>query len=101
MDWPLVKESIATLQNYYPERLGSLYIVNYPFVINMLWKMVKPWLDARTAEKIQFLDVRKLPEFIDPSFLPTRFGGQSTFEKTDFVLGIETLQPGYIPPQKQ
>ena len=100
MDWPLVKEAISTLQNYYPERLGALYIVNYPFVINMMWKMVKPWLDARTAEKIQFVDLKQLNQAFNPQFLPVRLGGTSTYESTDYLLGIETLAPSYIPPQK-
>lgn len=100
MDWPLVKDGIATLQNFYPERLGALYIVNYPMVINMLWKMIKPWLDQRTSDKIQFVDTKRVKQFFEPKFLPKRYGGTSNYEEAvDYIIGVETLDPGYIPPQ--
>lgn len=99
MDWTFVKEAISTLQNHYPERLGTLYVVNHPFVVNMTWKMVKPWLEPTTVDKIQFCDINKLLQAFDRKHLPSRLGGTSNFESTDFILGLETLNPDYNPPQ--
>jgi len=99
MDWPFVKDAIQILQNFYPERLGALYVVNYPMIINMLWKMIKPWLDNRTSEKIQFVDNKTVRKYFDPERLPKRFGGLSKYEEQDFELGLETLEPLFVPPQ--
>lgn len=47
-----------------------------------LWEMCKGWLDPRTQAKIEILGSgpevnKRLLEFIDPEFLPQRYGGNA------------------------
>ncbi|KAJ8603736.1 hypothetical protein CTAYLR_000251 [Chrysophaeum taylorii] len=40
-------------QDHYPERMGVTFVVNAPRAFSVVWSVVKPWLDPRTAEKIR------------------------------------------------
>ena len=40
-------------QNHYPERMGVTLIINAPRAFGVVWSVVKPWLDPKTAEKIK------------------------------------------------
>ncbi|KAF3918415.1 Patellin-3 [Dactylellina cionopaga] len=70
-------------QDYYPERLGKLYIINAPWGFAGAFKMVKGWLDPVTQEKIQIFGssyqaelLKQIPE----ENLPTEFGGKCECE---------------------
>jgi hypothetical protein len=43
------------MQNFYPEHLGQMFIINAPMVFKTIWAIVRPWLEARTQKKIQVL----------------------------------------------
>lgn len=65
-------------QDYYPERLGQMFIVNPPWIFNALFAIVKPWLDPATKAKIHVLgsDFKaKLLQHIDAEQLPAEYGG--------------------------
>ncbi|CAD2221908.1 hypothetical protein AGDE_06867 [Angomonas deanei] len=42
-------------QFYYPENMKRMIIVNAGFIFNMLFKMIRPWLDPQTQKKIILL----------------------------------------------
>ncbi|ESW31945.1 hypothetical protein PHAVU_002G281200 [Phaseolus vulgaris] len=71
--------ALAILQDYYPERLGKLFIVNAPYIFMKVWKIVYPFIDNKTKKKIVFVDKNKvksaLLEDIDESNIPEIFGG--------------------------
>ncbi|CAO2826931.1 unnamed protein product [Amaranthus hypochondriacus] len=71
---------ISVLQDYYPERLGKLFIVHAPRVFMAVWKVVYPFIDENTKAKIQFVEKQhiksKLLEDIDESQLPDIYGGK-------------------------
>ena len=50
-----VKEVSAISQNYYPERLGKLYLVNAPWGFSSVFNFVKGFLDPVTVQKIHVL----------------------------------------------
>lgn len=50
-----VKEASAISQNYYPERLGKLYLVNAPWGFASVFGVVKGFLDPVTVSKIHVL----------------------------------------------
>ncbi|KAK4491821.1 hypothetical protein RD792_002597, partial [Penstemon davidsonii] len=68
--------------NYYPETLYRMYIVNAGHGFKkVLWPAAQKFLDAKTIAKINVLDpksVGKLQEVIDPSQLPDFLGGSCT-----------------------
>lgn len=41
------------LQDYFPEHLGCMFIINAPLMFRAVWSFVKPFLDERTLAKIQ------------------------------------------------
>jgi CRAL/TRIO domain len=47
--------ALLLLQNHYPERLAQLWFLNAPGIFWGLWKMVSPFIDAGTREKISFV----------------------------------------------
>ncbi|KAK7369593.1 hypothetical protein VNO80_11635 [Phaseolus coccineus] len=71
--------ALSILQDYYPERLGKLFIVNAPYIFMKVWKIIYPFIDNKTKKKIVFVDKNKvksaLLEDIDESNIPEIFGG--------------------------
>ncbi|KAJ3091571.1 cytosolic factor, phosphatidylinositol/phosphatidylcholine transfer protein [Quaeritorhiza haematococci] len=77
--YSLVKQVSNIAQNYYPEMLGKMFIINTPMLFTAVWNMVKPLLDEVTVKKINILGSsykNKLLEVIDAENLPAMYGGQ-------------------------
>jgi CRAL/TRIO domain len=65
-----IKIAISILQNHYPERLGTIFVINAPFVFTAAWRLIQPLLDERTRSKIEILGSNYfdiVTEHIDPS----------------------------------
>jgi len=65
-------------QNYYPERLGKLYIINAPWGFSSVFSFIKNFLDPVTVQKIHVLGSgyqSTLLEQIPAENLPKMFGG--------------------------
>jgi hypothetical protein len=63
----MIKISIRISQDYYPEMLHKMYIVNAPWIFRTVWKVAKGWVDEKTASKIQMskkIPTEKLKELI-------------------------------------
>jgi hypothetical protein len=84
MDFHQVKFLIHLLDNYYPDSLGLILILNFPWVLDKCWTIIKSWLSASVRKKVRFIHSEaELNEFIDPSVLPKRlFGTQPDFKYT-------------------
>jgi len=48
------KQTLNILQNHYPERLGRALVTNVPFYIWGFFKLITPFIDPMTREKIKF-----------------------------------------------
>jgi hypothetical protein len=73
-----VKQASAMSQNYYPERLGRLYLINAPWGFSTVFSVVKGWLDPITVEKIHVLGAgyqKELLGQVPAENLPKIFGG--------------------------
>jgi len=73
-----VKQASAMSQNYYPERLGRLYLINAPWGFSSVFSVVKGFLDPVTVEKIHVLGSGYKSELLDQvpaENLPKIFGG--------------------------
>ncbi|ESK94659.1 cral trio domain protein [Moniliophthora roreri MCA 2997] len=42
------------LQDHYPERLGKALIINVPYLVNLFFKLITPFIDPVTVEKMKF-----------------------------------------------
>ncbi|XP_057752138.1 uncharacterized protein LOC130970161 [Arachis stenosperma] len=72
--------ALSILQDYYPERLGKLFILHAPYIFMKVWKVIYPFIDNNTRKKIVFVENKKLKstllEDIEESQLPEIYGGQ-------------------------
>ena len=83
VDYAFFQEMINVMQQYYPERLGAFYVCNAGWLFSVIWKVVKPWLDKRTAQKIFVNPSRDdLLRLLPAEHLPRSFGGDA--DDTDF-----------------
>lgn len=75
-----VFRAITTVdQDFYPEALGKLVIINAPKIFTSLWNIVKPMLDPPLIAKIKILGKAyqdELLEIIAAENLPVELGGQ-------------------------
>lgn len=73
-----IKLASTVAQDYYPECLGNMFILNSPMLFSGVWAVVKPWLDKRTQDKIKITGKKykdALFELVDPDNLPSFLGG--------------------------
>ena len=73
-----IKLASGVAQDYYPEILGRMFIINTPTLFSIAWKVVKPWIDERTQKKISTEGSKyqkKLLELVAPENLPDFLGG--------------------------
>lgn len=73
-----LQRASAISQNYYPERLGKLYIINAPWGFQTVFGMVKSFLDPVTVAKIHILGggyQKELLAQIPKENLPESVGG--------------------------
>jgi CRAL/TRIO domain len=78
-----VKSASAISQNYYPERLGKLYLINAPWGFSGAFNMVKSFLDPVTVQKIHILGTNYLEQLlaqVPKENLPKQFGGECECE---------------------
>jgi len=78
-----VKQASAMSQNYYPERLGRLYLINAPWGFSTVFSVVKGWLDPVTVEKIHVLGSgyqKELLAQVPAENLPQILGGTCACE---------------------
>ena len=80
-----VKQISAISQNYYPERLGKLYIINAPWGFASVFSVVKGFLDPVTVQKIHVLGAGYQSELlgqVPKENLPKIFGGSCDCDGT-------------------
>eukprot|EP01130_Rhizamoeba_saxonica_P011691 TRINITY_DN486_c0_g2_i1.p1 TRINITY_DN486_c0_g2~~TRINITY_DN486_c0_g2_i1.p1 ORF type:complete len:397 (-),score=102.35 TRINITY_DN486_c0_g2_i1:506-1651(-) len=82
----LLQKSTYMDADNYPELIRKLYIVNCPHVFQIIWKIISPWFDKKSLEKMSIITSGyedELLSFIDADKLPDFLGGNST----DIVTG--------------
>ncbi|KAF2085346.1 hypothetical protein K490DRAFT_67763 [Saccharata proteae CBS 121410] len=73
-----LQQASGISQNYYPERLGKLYIINAPWGFSTVFSVVKRFLDPVTVSKIHVLGSgyeKELLSQVPKENLPKQFGG--------------------------
>ncbi|KJZ71774.1 hypothetical protein HIM_08859 [Hirsutella minnesotensis 3608] len=73
------REVLHILQNHYPERLGKALIINVPWLVSGFFKIIQPFIDPVTREKLKFNEDMK--QYVPPEQLwSADWGGQLDFE---------------------
>ena len=78
-----LQQASAISQNYYPERLGKLYVINAPWGFSGVFSVVKKFLDPVTVNKIHVLGTgyeKELLAQVPAENLPKMFGGKCECE---------------------
>lgn len=73
-----VKEGISLLQAHYPDRLGRIFLVNYPTTLRAAYTVVSPIIDGAAKEKIIWVAEnieQTLAKYLSPKSIPTWLGG--------------------------
>jgi len=73
-----VKIASDIAQNYYPEMLGTMFLVNCGMTFSLVWNLVKGFIDNKTKDKIKVEKSKyqpKLLELVDAENLPSILGG--------------------------
>ncbi|GAA5976753.1 hypothetical protein JCM10908_005620 [Rhodotorula pacifica] len=74
------RKVLEILQTYYCERLGKAVCVNIPQIFFAFYKLVSPFVDPVTKEKIRFLDKPDATSLIPANQLQKIFGGDINLE---------------------
>lgn len=90
---------LTKVNEFFPETLHCLIIINAPSWFNMAWKVIRRFLDARTAKKIEiYSDLStgqaRLLELVEKDQVPVSFGGtaNSTVLSKDDNLILRVVQ---------
>jgi hypothetical protein len=81
-DMDSIRYSIAILQtdqNYFPETLNSIFIINAPWYFTAIYALVTPFMDAVTKAKFRIYGsdyFSALVENIAEDFIPVDYGGK-------------------------
>jgi hypothetical protein len=68
-------------QDYYPEILGQMFMLNTTFMFNLVFNLVKGLIDKKTVAKMRVLGDKYLDTlltWIDIENIPSFFGGKCT-----------------------
>ncbi|KAK7048347.1 CRAL-TRIO domain-containing protein [Favolaschia claudopus] len=79
----LARSSFQISQDYFPETMGQLAIVNAPSSFAFIWGVMKPWMAKETAEKVDILGhdyKERLLDMVDADSLPSTLGGNCECE---------------------
>jgi hypothetical protein len=102
--YDFVKLASSIGQNYYPETMGKMYIVNAPLLFSGIWAMMKPWIDEKTRAKIEIIGSKfeaklldmipaeNLPDFLGGKAKESEYGPNLTIESGPWV-GVTTEDP--------
>lgn len=76
-----IKLAADIAQNYYPEMLGQMWLINTSFMFSAVWAIVKGFIDEKTRNKFNLEKSdysAKLLEIIEADNLPAFLGGNCT-----------------------
>ncbi|XP_010477478.1 PREDICTED: random slug protein 5 [Camelina sativa] len=92
------RETAHVLQEHYPERLGMAILYNPPKIFEPFYKMVKPFLEPKTCNKVKFvysddnLSKKLLEDLFDMEQLEVAFGGKNSDASFSFEKYAEKMR---------
>jgi len=95
--WDFLKRASRIGQDYYPEILGVMYIVNTPLFFHGAWQIIKGFFDEKTRKKVHILgtgfkkellqncDENELPDFLGGKLTEADYGANCTIEQGPWI----------------
>lgn len=68
-------------ENYYPEIMWQMYVINTPLMFKAAWAAIKPFINEKSRKKIKIMGTKyqkELFQIVDPDNLPEIIGGNCT-----------------------
>ncbi|ORX91053.1 CRAL/TRIO domain-containing protein [Basidiobolus meristosporus CBS 931.73] len=93
-------ELLSILHAHYPERLGLAYLIDTPWYFSGFFKLVSPFIDPVTRNKINFVDRKKaeqMGEKLDMDYVEQHIGGKFDFEYDHSVYWKALLEATNTP----
>ncbi|ORX48574.1 CRAL/TRIO domain-containing protein [Hesseltinella vesiculosa] len=78
----LIQEMRTLTDDHFPGFFGSIYVMNFGWMYQGLWQMVKLMLTERAKTKVNFPTLQEVTSFIDLENVPHYIGGKDSFEWT-------------------
>lgn len=106
-----IKAMATTDSDHYPERLGTLFVINAPSVLSIAWKVIQGFLDNVTKQKIHIMSSKKeewlpvLLNHIDINQIPRQYGGNCPdFDPADAIRSMnprddELIESNDVKPE--
>ena len=92
-----MKRLVGISQDFYPERLAVLYVLNANAVFKFAYALVRPFLSKRTKEKIVVLDTQDdLLKYFHPENLLEAHGGSSAYDFAPVTADGKRIEEGKI-----
>lgn len=88
-----IKGMAVTDSDHYPERLGTLVLINAPPMLSFAWRIIQGFLDSVTKAKIRILSSDPeewqpvLRQYIDVDQIPKQYGGTAPDLTPDEAIG--------------
>ncbi len=100
----IIKEMSGIDSLCFPETLNKMIIINAPGFFTLTWKIIKGWIDQRTADKVEVVGTNKtklskrLLTIADADNLPIEYGGDGqsvpNFLKQEMIQSFEESDAG-------
>lgn len=78
------RDMLQVLQDFYPERLSKIFLVNYPSTLYGVYKIVSPFIDENTRSKLEWIPkngvVEQLQGYVSREAIPNTLGGMAVYK---------------------
>lgn len=87
----VVRMAAHISQDCIPARLKAFYVINHPYLFNVLFAAVKPFLKLKIVQRVHLIgnNLEKMHDILPADVIPNEFGG--TLENFDCVSQEEDL----------
>lgn len=79
-----VRDMLNVLQDFYPERLSKIFLVNYSAALYGVYKAVSPFIDENTRSKLVWIPrnraVDELSMYVSAEAIPETVGGKAVYK---------------------
>ena len=77
MDMEIIAFMIKMLDDYYPDNLKYILIIDMGWLLTACWKIIKGWIPPAGVRKVKFLSKNTLSEFIPEDHQLRIWGGEN------------------------